>query len=291
MRIVRVAVLILLCLLSAAALLFTLPWLKEGYGWEETPLFASIALGLALAALLWWRLNKSVRTPLFHAGLVILGLPFAVYCALLIDNAADEFAGRRMASGARLAEYRETPIVWKNFDGPIGLTIEFEAHHSIDRAGNLQSPVIAMEPSISYQTYYQDFSRAQLMSPLMGTDPLPTLGSSPAKLRYDLFPSNVQRKPREDHICIKEAKYVSTLLRSNNGESLSAGWFFAARSGAIADLSEKMTEAVRRHNAWQGRPDQWKQMFERVQPAGLEKAGFRPCAEQKPGWGEICYCR
>ena len=290
MTAIRIVVLIVLCLLSLGALGFVFPWLKEGYGTEELPVFAGLAGGLALCGFAWWWLCGRRDSKLFRTGVLVLGLPFAVYAYLSGKTLYEELLGRQMARGLTVSNYREQPIVWPGFDGPIGLAIEFDAHHSIDRSGNLYSPVIAMVPQLSYELYFRDYTRAQLMTPIMQQRTLPSLNAPPTHVRYELYPSPVQRV-FEGRLCIKEQKYMPASVTSNIGESLSAGWFLAAHGGAIADFSPQLTSAVRSGSSLQGKPADWRRIFARVTPEGLAAAGYSPCEQQKPGWNDVCYCR
>ena len=290
MTALRIVALIILCLVALAALLFAFPSLKEGYGTEELPLFSGLAGGLALCGFAWWWLCGRRDSKLFRAGLLVVGLPFATYSYLSGKTLYDELIGRQMARSLSISNYREQPIVGPGFDGPVGLAIEFDAQHSIDRSGNLYSPVIAMVPQLSYALYFRDYSRAQLMTPIMQQRTLPSLNVSPTHFRYELYPSPVQRV-MDGRLCIKEQKYMPPSLQPHIGESLSGGWFLAAHSGAIADFSPQLSEAVRSGSSLQGKPDEWRRMFARVSPEGLTAAGYRPCEQQKPGWNDVCYCR
>jgi hypothetical protein len=43
-------------------------------------------------------------------------------------------------------------------------------------------------------------------------------------------------------------------------------------------------------SALQGKPDEWRRMIDRLEPASLEAAGYRRCTPVQPGSFESCYC-
>jgi hypothetical protein len=77
--VVRLSLLMIVVLISAAALFALLPWIKEGYDLTDLPRFIGMAVGLTIVAWLWWRVRQGgVRV----AGLAALALPLFVYSTL-----------------------------------------------------------------------------------------------------------------------------------------------------------------------------------------------------------------
>src|SRR5262245_8765322 len=135
-----------LALVSAAALVLLLPWLKEGYGIEELPLFASVAGGLAVLGTLWAVLTRGVSPSVRAAGLVPVALALAAYTLLVGRLLWNEADGRRLARTVRIARLDEQEIVWPEFDGPVGLRLEIDLEHGVHREGTLFPPKVLMGP-------------------------------------------------------------------------------------------------------------------------------------------------
>jgi len=111
------------------------------------------------------------------------------------------------------------------------------------------------------------------------------------RLTYELFSSALQRR---DGAAACLGRYASPrapgALSRSDGKDLGAAWMFAASGGVIVDLGGALTDALRLESALQGKPDEWRRMIDRLEPASLEAAGYRPCTPVRPGSFETCYC-
>lgn len=291
----KIALVVALLALSALALLFLLPWLKEGYGIEELPIFAGVLLGLIALAVLGW-LGLRAKPLLLAAGLGCLALPLLAYALVAGDVIADEWRGRALSRSVRILSFRETPIEWPGFDGPVGLRLEIELQHDVRMLGNLYSPKLRMAGAEvpTRRDYFfgpalGGVDDAFLQVPVfqsIGKEP-PELKGSPARLAFDLYPWKVQRYESGRKVCFTKWD-AERVLASAPGEDLAACWMFAGRGGAYADMSAPLTAALRSGSRFQGRRAEWEALLGRLEPAGLAAHGFAPCGDEPAG--ERCYC-
>jgi hypothetical protein len=294
------ASLALVALLSAAALVLLLPWLKEGYGIEELPFFAGGAAGLAVLGLLWVALTRRVSSVARVVGLAPVAVALAAYLLLTGRVLWNEAEGRRLSRTVRIARFVEHDILWPGFDGPVGLRLEIELEHGVRRDGNLFPPKVLMGPTatVDRRSYFlgvfDDWSRGFLASPLLtdgrATDH-PRLGaSSAARLVYEVYPGLV-RSARPERVCVTQSGNEEAPYRLiyATGTDLAASWVFVSRGGVHVDLSGPLTAALRQTSRLEGHPLEWEALLRRLEPEGLERAGYERCAEAQPA--EACYCR
>jgi len=293
----RAVALLVVALLAAGALLFLLPWLKEGYDVHELPLFTGIAAGLALLALVFGRLTRT--TPALCAtGLALLLPALAAYVLICARLAWNETQGRRLARTVRVERLAEAEIRWPGFDGPVGLRIEVDLSHAVRRPGALFPPKLLMgSRPLDRRAYFfgvfDDWARGFLAVPLFQDSPSPGLESgSPTRLAYELYPGLVHRAVPSE-VCLAEgpARAEPGHIVYAEGGDLTASWLFVASGGLSVDLSTPLTEALRRESRFQGRPHEWQALLQRLEPRGLEGAGFKPCVSPPPHAGAVCYCR
>lgn len=280
---------------SLLALVFLLPWLKEGFGIEELPLFAGVAGALLLVALLYWFIHRRARGALFVLGLAVLTVPLLAYAGLSARLAINAWRGHRLERTVRIVSLRETEIRWPGIDGAVGVQLDLEVEHAIGLEGTLLSPKIwmAVDPRPTYRDYFGGLDRANMEAPVFEVTETPTLDAlarpGSARVRYELFPSLVRRREGRA-VCVSDHVPTPTDPTSRRGRNLGAAWFFAARGGVIVDLSAPLTDALRRSSILQGQPDTWMGIMSRLEPAALEAAGYRRCVPLRPGWSEACYC-
>jgi hypothetical protein len=55
------------------------------------------------------------------------------------------------------------------------------------------------------------------------------------------------------------------------------------------DLSGPLSSALRQESRLEGRPLEWEGLLRRLEPEGLERAGYERCVDAQRG--EVCYCR
>lgn len=311
----RVPLFLLLCAASAAAFLFLLPWLKEGIGPEDLSRFLGVTCGLAVLAAAWWaacrKAGRLASAAFLGAGLLIVALPLFIYGWASGSLILNQITGLRLERSARIEHFRETPILWPGFTGPVGIRIEMDLVHAAGKEGNLFPPKILMGKSLelSYRSYesevFWESKRRSLRAPLFRS-PAPSPAQmaettrkerqvmtepSPAHLTYELYPESVWRLAGPAQVCSMNLNMPNQQADAD-GEDLSASWFFAASGGLRVDLSGLLTDTLRKNSAFQGKPGEWKAMLERLEPASLEKAGYRVCQDPAAGGsGEMCWCR
>jgi hypothetical protein len=93
--------------------------------------------------------------------------------------------------------------------------------------------------------------------------------------------------------CVRPDRHRPRPPVYHRGGGLSAVWLFAGRNDSLADLSPQLTETLRRLSQMQGNAAAWTAMQQRLEPAGLARAGYGLCP---PGPDShtaytVCYCR
>ncbi len=143
----RVVLLIIIICASVLGLFVLIPFAKEGSSWGDMPLFAGVigaALGLGL---IWW-LAVGRSLPKALIGWAILLPPLLAHGATVTSLAMARFEGQRLANTARIENYREKPIIWPGFDGPIGLEVSMELRHPTGIDALILPPEVRMGPAL-----------------------------------------------------------------------------------------------------------------------------------------------
>jgi len=281
-------------------------------------------------------------------GWAILLLPLAAHAWMVASLALARFEGQRLAKSVRIENYREAPIVWPGFDGPIGLQATFELHHPAGTKALILAPEIRMGPTVAIpldrlnasltsgsgylKNTYLDRREGDLtlLKPVLfqrvfenraarnlnyrWTSSVPFSDSTKTAMTFHLLPGAVDYLPSQSQICLSSRSYGVPACRTGQkpdagcashdhvradepvyykGKDLSAIWMAAGGYDMTADLSRPLTAALRAHSRLQGDPAGWQAMQKRLEPAALEKAGYRICP---PGRDvhtafRICYCR
>jgi hypothetical protein len=138
----RVFLFMLICAVSAAALVLLFPFLKEGASRGELPLLLSVAAGLTALGVVWWLLGGQALAK--GIGLAVLALPLAGHLIMAGQLVAAQLRGAGLAKAVTVESYRETPIEWDGFEGPVGLTIELELSHPAQAPGLIYPPEVRM---------------------------------------------------------------------------------------------------------------------------------------------------
>lgn len=298
MLILRILFLVVLVLGGLASLLLLLPFLKEGYGIEELPLLAGVAAALGAALALWAWLQRGSYGAMFWLGVAFVAAPLCAYAAMSLRVIVNDWRGRRLARSVRVVSVAESDIRWPGLDEPVGVRLDLELEHDVGLVGNLFPPKIVMgDPRLGYRDYFFG-ALDHGVDPMLAT-PIFEIGAPSrdvlarggrVRVSYELFPASLAR--REGHALCLLGRAAPTPGRNPapGGGDLAAAWFFAAAGGVIVDMSEPLTEALRRSSRLQGRPDEWRRLLGRLEPAALEAAGLARCASQRAGSGDLCYC-
>jgi len=154
----RIMLLISIICYSVLGLFVLIPFAKEGSSWGDMPLFAGV-IGAALAlALIWW-LAVGRSLPKALIGWAIVLPPLLAHGATVTSLAMARFEGQRLANTARIENYREQPIVWPGFDGPVGLEVSLELRHATGIDALILPPEIRMGPALDIALEYLSASR------------------------------------------------------------------------------------------------------------------------------------
>jgi hypothetical protein len=138
----RLVLFALLCAVSAAALLLLFPGLKEGFSRSEIPLLLGVVAALfALGGLSWFAGGRGAWR---RAGLAVLMVPGIVSLVIVGRLVAAQLEGARLAERLKIENYREEPIRWDGFDGPVGVTVAFDLVHPAGSKGVIYPPQIRM---------------------------------------------------------------------------------------------------------------------------------------------------
>lgn len=143
----RAVLLVVIVCASTLGVLALLPFAKEGSSWGDMPIFAA-AIGTALLLGLVWWLAVGRSLPRALIGWAILLVPLIAHGAVVTSLVMARIDGQRLAETLRIVNYRENPIVWPGFDGPIGLEMSLELRHPSGTDARILPPEIRMGPTL-----------------------------------------------------------------------------------------------------------------------------------------------
>ena len=277
----RIAGLLLMAALSAGALLFLLPGLKEGFDASDLPRLGMSAAGLLIVTAIWLRSSGGAFRV---AGILVIAAPLCAYVFLPAKLLLNVWKGRQLAARTRITAFRATAIEWPGFDGPIGLRLEIDVDRPDGLAGNLFPPKIAAGDVPLNGEGYFDYGQAHLGEPTFPLRAAPY--TFPARLVYNLYPSSVQRVEAMRMLCLASGDRRAPESRG----SVSASWLFAGSSGVRIDLSPHLTGALRDHTSQVPDAASLAAMFRRTSPSALAASGYASCPPPAASVGESCYC-
>lgn len=153
-------VFLLICAISAWLFLASIPALVHQIRPEFDRTLLILA-GLLALAIIWWIVSGR-RWAIAALGWMILAVPFSAHAiwqgTTLIADAKGANLPRRMA----VENYRETPIFWDGFNGPVGLKIELDLVHPPRLEGLVFTPQIRMAPA--YDIAAEDLQSSRTFS-------------------------------------------------------------------------------------------------------------------------------
>ena len=307
-----------------AATLFGLLMLLVGgkEGAETLHLLLGTIVSIALL-LIWWSRSKLFITlyqrALFQTGRVFLTFIAIAYTITSTPYIMNHFKGPMLAKKIRIKNFKETPIVWSGFDGPVGIRLDFDLLHPKIN-GSMMRPIIWMGPQKKMRLdWTYNFDRFYLYDGAypgenantqlrLSVAPFPVapyrsdrLDGSPAPRKtFELYPTTISGIESSSKLCLKINSYsLPTADKKNalfhDGENLSAAWFIAGSSNLEVDLSELLTEKLRNRSFLQNNPEEWIKIHKRWEPDSLLNAGYQECnilpkdLDRKSG--KQCYCR
>lgn len=215
-------------LLSLAGLLLLLPGLKEGLSFEEWPFYLGGAALLAAAGVAWWYgSGRALRRA--AVGWVILAPTFAAALLVVGNLVLARYRGIQFADSLAIVGFRETPIEWPGFDGPVGLRLDLELEHAPPPGGALYPPELRMGPSVEVPLerasaaltggsgYFKGgaqsraTTRLTLLKALLfrdgGSNPewsQPLDPSGRSRVSFELYPGIIDRHHGTDRLCLSD---------------------------------------------------------------------------------------
>ena len=143
----RIAVFLALVAATGLALALLFPGFKEGMSQEELPALLGGTGALLLLAFVWWLVcGRSLKLSIL--GWLVLALPTALGLSQAGQLIAADLEGRRLAAAVAIEAYREEPILWPGFDGPVGMTISFDLVHPDGVSALILPPELRMGPAL-----------------------------------------------------------------------------------------------------------------------------------------------
>jgi hypothetical protein len=142
---------VVIVVISALGLLGLLPFAKEGFSRDLIPTLISGALAfVTLGALWWWAVGRDLLKAIL--GWFVLAIPSIAYLMAATALVLAMISGDRLSSQAVIENFREEPILWDGFEGPVGWRISFDLLHPEDASGLIVPPEIRMGPAVEIPT-------------------------------------------------------------------------------------------------------------------------------------------
>jgi hypothetical protein len=135
------------------------------------------------------------------------------------------------------------------------------------------------------------------------------------RLTYHLYPGTLETLMSEDKFCLASASFglpacaeaqapetgcAPTGRRRvvsdpifHDGSDLQALWLVTGAHDMVADVSPLLSARIQASSLLQGDPDAWTGIMKRLEPASLERAGYRLCppGQDSHNASRTCYCR
>jgi hypothetical protein len=145
--ILRALLLVVILCLAILAVLAFIPFGKEGSSRSDAFIMLGVVGGAFVLAFIWWlAVGRSLKKALI--GWVILLMPTFMHGGTALMLLLAIFEESRFQQSVRIENYREKPIQWPGFDGPIGLELSFDLRHPAGSNVMLLPPEIHMGPDL-----------------------------------------------------------------------------------------------------------------------------------------------
>ena len=139
-----ILVFVLICAISAWLFLASVPALVHRVTPELDQTLLILA-GLLALAIIWWFVS-SRRWTIALVGWLILAVPFSAHALWQGTTLLADRKGVSLSRVMTVENFRETPIFWDGFEGPVGVTIELDLVHPLGLDGLVFTPQIRMAP-------------------------------------------------------------------------------------------------------------------------------------------------
>jgi hypothetical protein len=143
----RALFLLAIVALSALSLVLWLPMAKKGASFTQLPLSLGVVADAILLGFIWWR-AAGRRTGRALIGWIVLLPPLLAHGTLAVALATARIEGQRLEASLAIESYREAPILWPGFDGPVGVEIALELRHRGGAEAMILPPEIHMGPDL-----------------------------------------------------------------------------------------------------------------------------------------------
>lgn len=140
-----IIVFLLICAISAWLFLASIPALVHRITPELDQTLLILA-GLLALAIVWWFVSGR-RWVIAVLGWLVLAVPFSAHAIWQGTTLIADAKGAKLPSQMAVENYREKPIFWDGFDGPVGLEIELDLVHPPGLEGLVFTPQIRMAPA------------------------------------------------------------------------------------------------------------------------------------------------
>ena len=148
--VIRTVLFLVILGLAGVGLFMLLPLVKEGSSTDDLSVIAGVMAAAVVLGLIWWlAVGRTLELALLGWG--VLALPVAAHGAIAVSLLVAYYQGYRLASSTEIVEYREEPITWPGFDGPVGLTLTLGLSHPSGASAVIQPPEIRMGPKVDIE--------------------------------------------------------------------------------------------------------------------------------------------
>jgi hypothetical protein len=181
-----------------------------------------------------------------------------------------------------------------------------------EQAGRAEDGPLTLLKSVGFQRLYENPDAARPSERWLAERRFPP--GQESRFVYHLFPGHLDYLVSEDKICLtsrtvglpaceagEEADQGCVVAGRRSGQApsyhqgvdLSVLWAGFGGHDMVIDLGGTLTEVLRRESRLQGDPDLWSAIQKRLEPAGLEEAGYAICppGDDSHSAARVCYCR
>ncbi len=255
-----IIVFILICAISALLFLASIPVVVHQVApeLEQTLL---ILVGLLALAAIWWFVSGRNWT-FAVIGWLVLAVPFSAHATWQGKTLIADRKGANLPGQMAIENFRETPIFWDHFDGPVGVTIEFDLVHPPGLAGIVFTPQVRMAPAYDIAAkdlessrtfsggYFKDWHIGEEVNGLVLLKPVLFQGiyadnppdhdidwldsSGRTHLVYRLHPGTVDQLPSRDKICLVKPSFGLPNCAPDQG----------VEAGCVGKNTRKVTEVT-----------------------------------------------
>lgn len=251
---------LLICAISAWLYLASIPVVVHQVAPELNQTLMIFA-GLLALAVVWW--FASGRNWAFAViGWLVLAVPFSAHAIWQGKTSLADYRGANLPSQMAVENFRETPIYWDDFDGPVGMTIELDLVHPPGLDGFVFTPQIRMAPAYDIAAenlessrtfsggYFKDWHIGEDLENLVILKPVLFQGiyddnppdhdidwfdaSGRTRLVYRLHPGTVDQLPSQDKICLVNPSFGLPNCAPDEG----------AEAGCVSKNTRKVTEVI-----------------------------------------------